>query len=73
MTEREFIIDITLAAEVAILLEALLHAEQYGELDAEEPCTDTYLDQFNHNGMVDHDDLITMLMMVGVIKKFEKD
>ena len=71
--EREFKIDITLAADLAQLLEALLHAEQFGELDAEEPCTDTYLDQFNHNGMVDHDDLMTALIRAGVLIKFHKD
>jgi hypothetical protein len=39
--EREFKIDITLAAEVAQFLEALMVAEFEGELDAEETVTDT--------------------------------
>jgi hypothetical protein len=50
--EREFKIDITLAAEVAQFLEGLLNAEFDGELDAEAPVTDTYLDQFMPNGFV---------------------
>ena len=44
--EREFKVDITLAAEVAQFLETLLVAEFNEEFDAEEPCTDTFLDQF---------------------------
>jgi hypothetical protein len=70
---REFKIDITLAAEVAQFLEALLEAEFNEEFDAEEPCTDTYLDQFMPNGFVPRPDLIKALLKCGVIKKFEKD
>jgi hypothetical protein len=67
--EREFKIDITLASEIAIFLEALLVAEMNGELDAEEPVTDTYLDQFMPNGIVPPHFLIHALLASGIIKK----
>jgi hypothetical protein len=67
--EREFKIDITLAAEVAQFLEALMHAEFEGELDAEETVTDTYLDQFMPNGLVPNSELIDTLLASGIIKK----
>jgi hypothetical protein len=70
---REFKIDITLAAELAQFLEGLLEAEFNEEFDSEEPCTDTYLDQFMPNGFVPRPDLIKALLKSGVIKKFEKD
>jgi hypothetical protein len=67
--EREFKIDITLAAEVAQFLESLLVAEFEGELDAEETVTDTYLDQFMPNGFVPNSELIDTLLASGIIKK----
>ena len=67
--EREFKIDITLAAEVAQFLEALLVAEFEGELDAEETVTDTYLDQFMPNGFVPNSELIDALLASEIIKK----
>ena len=67
--EREFKVDITLAADVAIFLEALLNAEFEEEFDAEEACTDTYLDQFMPNGFVQNAELIEVLLKSGIIKK----
>jgi hypothetical protein len=67
--EREFKIDITLAADVAQFLEALLNAEFDGELDAEEAVTDTYLDQFMPNGFVPNSELIDALLASGIIRK----
>jgi hypothetical protein len=67
--EREFKIDIALAAEVAQFLEALMVAEFDGELDAEETVTDTYLDQFMPNGFVPNSELIDTLLASGIIKK----
>jgi hypothetical protein len=67
--EREFKIDITLAAEVAQFLEELLNAEFDGELDAEAPVTDTYLDQFMPNGFVPNSELIDALLASEIIKK----
>ena len=67
--EREFKIDITLAAEVAQLLEGILEAEFEEELDAEAPVTDTYLDQFMPNGFVPNKDLIQALLKSKIIKK----
>jgi hypothetical protein len=66
---REFKVDITLAAEVAHILEGLLVAEFNEEFDAEEPCTDTYLDQFMPNGFVPNSELIDALLASGIIKK----
>jgi hypothetical protein len=67
--EREFKIDITLAADVAQFLESLLVAEFEGELDAEETVTDTYLDQFMPNGFVPNSELIDALLASEIIKK----
>jgi hypothetical protein len=67
--EREFKIDIALASEIAIFLEALLVAEMNGELDAEEPVTDTFLDYFRPNGIVPAQDLIKALLASGIVKK----
>ena len=67
--EREFKVDITLAADVAIFLEALLNAEFEEEFDAEETCTDTYLDQFMPNGFVPNAELIEVLLKSGIIRK----
>ena len=66
---REFKIDITLAADVAQFLEALMVAEFEGELDAEETVTDTYLDQFMPNGFVPNSELIDVLLASEIIKK----
>jgi hypothetical protein len=66
---REFKVDITLAAEVAQFLETLLVAEFNEEFDAEEACTDTYLDQFMPNGHVPDEDIIKALLASGIIKK----
>ena len=64
---REFKIDITLAAEVAQFLEALLEAEFNEEFDAEEACTDTFLDQFMPNGFVPNADLIAAIKASGIV------
>ena len=66
---REFKVDITLAAEMAQFLEALLTAEFNEEFDAEEACTDTFLDQFMPNGFVPNSELIDTLLASGIIKK----
>jgi hypothetical protein len=69
--EREFKIDITLAAELAQFLEGILEADFNEELDAEAPVTDTYLDQFMPNGFVPEEELIEALLASGVIKPFK--
>ncbi len=69
---REFKIDITLAAEVAQFLEALLEAEFNEEFDAEELCTDTFLDQFMPNGFVPNAELIEALLASGIVTKICK-
>jgi hypothetical protein len=70
---REFKIDITLAADMALFLESILEAEFNEELDAEAPVTDTYLDQFMPNGFVPNSELIDALLASGIVTKFEKD
>jgi len=70
--EREFKIDITLAAEVAQFLEGILEAEFNEELDAEAPVTDTYLDQFMPNGFVPNEELIQALLASGIVKPVNK-
>ena len=70
--EREFKIDITLAADMAMFLEAILLAAMNDEFDAEETCTDTFLDQFMPNGPVPPGDLILALLASGIIKKPKK-
>ena len=65
--EREFKIDITLAAELAQFLEGILEAEFNEELDAEAPVTDTFLDQFMPNGHVPEEELIWKLIAAGVV------
>jgi hypothetical protein len=67
--EREFKIDLLLAADIAQFLETLLEAELNDEFDAEEPCTDTYLDQFMPNGFISNSDLIEALLASGIVKK----
>ncbi len=64
---REFKIDITLAADMAQFLEALLTAEFNEEFDAEEVCTDTFLDQFMPNGFVPNADLIAAIKAAGIV------
>jgi hypothetical protein len=67
--EREFKIDLLLAADIAQFLETILEAELNEEFDAEEPCTDTFLDQFMPNGFVTNSDLIEALLAAGIVKK----
>jgi hypothetical protein len=67
--EREFKVDITLAADFALFLEALLEAEFNEEFDAEEAMTDTFLDQFMPYGFVPNADLIKALLASGIVKK----
>jgi hypothetical protein len=67
--EREFKIDLLLAADIAQFLETVLEAELNEEFDAEEPCTDTYLDQFMPNGFVTNSDLIEALLAAGIVRK----
>ena len=69
---REFKIDITLAAELAQFLEGILEADFNEEFDAEEPCTDTFLDQFMPNGFVPAEELIQALLAAGIVKPFKK-
>jgi hypothetical protein len=66
---REFNIDITLAREVALFLDAILEAELNEELDENEPVTDTFLDQFMPNGFVPNAELIEALIVSGIITK----
>ena len=66
---REFNIDITLAQEVTLFLVAILDAELYREWDANEPVTDTFLDQFMPNGFVPTAKLIEALIASGIITK----
>ena len=66
---REFNIDITLAREVALFLDAILEAELNEELDENEPVTDTYLDQFMPNGFVPNAELIEALIASGIVTK----
>ena len=67
--EREFKIDMALAGEIAVFLEALVLTEAKGEFNADEPCTDTFLDQFMPNGIVPTHFLIHALLASGIIKK----
>ena len=69
---REFKIDITLAAAVALFLERILEAEFSEELDAEQPVTDTYLDQFMPNGFVPDSEIIEALLASGIVTPFNK-
>ena len=72
--EREFKIDITLAAELAQFLEGILEAEFMEQFDSEEPCTDTFLDQFMPNGHVPNEELIQAIIAAGiVIPQFEPE
>ena len=66
---REFNIDITLAREVALFLEAILEAELNEELDENEPVTDTFLDQFMPNGFVPNAELIEALIASGIVNR----
>ena len=66
---REFNIDITLAREVALFLDAILEAELNEELDENEPVTDTYLDQFMPNGFVPNAELIEALIASGIVNR----
>lgn len=67
--EREFKVDIVLAADIAQFLEAILNAEFNEEFDAEETCTDTFMDQFMPYGFVPNEELIQALLASGIIKK----
>ena len=58
---------------MAQFLEGLLEAEFNEELDAEQPVTDTYLDQFMPYGFVPNSELIEALLASGIITKFAKD
>jgi len=69
---REFKIDITLAAEMTHFLKGLIEAAYTGELDADEPVTDTYLDQF-FNGFIPNAELIDALLASGIVTKLQKD
>ena len=67
--KREFKVDITLAAELAQFLEGILEADFNEEFDSEEPCTDTFLDQFMPNGFISNKELAEALMRAGIIIK----
>ena len=64
---REFKVDMVLAREMAQFLETLLEAELNEEFDADQPCTDTYLDQFDPNGFVPFSQLMLALIKAGVV------
>jgi hypothetical protein len=64
---REFKVDMVLAREMAQFLETLLEAELNEEFDADQPCTDTYLDQFDPNGFVPFNQLMQALIKAGVV------
>ena len=65
--EREFKIDLVLAREMAQFLETLLEAELNEEFDADQPCKDTYLDQFDPNGLVPFSELMEALVKAEVV------
>jgi hypothetical protein len=65
--EREFKIDLVLATEIALFLETLLEAEMNEEFDPSRVCTDTYLDQFDPNGLVPFSELMFAFYKAGVI------
>ena len=67
MKEREFKVDIVLAREIAQFLETLIEAEMNEEFNPEEPCTDTYLDQFDPNGFVPFNQLMKALLKAEVV------
>ena len=67
MKERELKVDMVLAREIAQFLETLLEAEMNGEFNPEEPCTDTYLDQFDPNGFVPFNQLMKALLKAEVV------
>lgn len=67
MKEREFKVDMVLAREMAQFLETLLEAEMNEEFNPEEPCTDTYLDQFDPNGFVPFNQLMHLLIKAEVV------
>ena len=67
--EREFKIDITLASDMTQFLEAVLEASLNEDLDPDSPMTDTYLEQFDPNGIVPFSDLMESLIKAGVIKR----
>ena len=46
---REFKIDMTLATDIVIFLEALLVADSNEEFDSEKLCTDIFLEQFKQS------------------------
>jgi hypothetical protein len=67
--EREFKIDVLLAADVTMFLESLFEYVDAGLLEEDEPVTDTFLDQFMPNGFVPNADLIKALLASGIIKQ----
>ena len=67
--EREFKIDMALAGEIAVFLEALVLTEAKGEFNADEPCTDTFLDQFMPNGDVPPADINEALLASGIVTR----
>ena len=67
MKEREFKVDMVLAREMAQFLETLLEAEMNEEFNPEEPCTDTYLDQFDPIGFVPFNQLMHLLIKAEVV------
>jgi hypothetical protein len=67
--EREFKIDVLLAADVTMFLESLFEYVDAGLLEDDEPVTDTFLDQFMPNGFIPNSDLIKALLAAGIVKK----
>jgi hypothetical protein len=67
--EREFKIDLLLAADITMFLESLFEYVDAGLLEEDEPVTDTFLDQFMPNGFVPNADLIKALLASGIIKQ----
>ena len=68
--EREFKIDVVLAADVTMFLESLFEYVDAGLLEEDdEPVTDTFLDQFMPNGFIPNSDLIKALLAAGIVRK----
>ena len=64
---REFKVDMVLAREMAQFLETLLEAELNEDFNPDEPCTDTYLDQFDPNGFIPFNQLMEALIQAEVV------
>lgn len=64
---REFKVDMVLAREMVQFLETLMIAEFNEDFNPDEPCTDTYLDQFDPNGFIPFNQLMEALVKAEVV------